>query len=42
MKTWATREKMEKKSRGVPKKVLIFQLVIALKNQTWYQTDAKI
>ena len=30
------------KSRGLPRKLLIFQLVIALENQTWYQTDAKI
>ena len=28
-------------SRGVPRKFLIFQLVIALANQTWYRTDAK-
>ena len=34
--------KMEKKSRGVPRKFLIFQLVIAFENQTWYQSDAKI
>ena len=27
---------------GVPRKFLIFQLVIALELQTWYQTDAKI
>ena len=29
-------------SRGVPRKFLIFQFVIALENKTWYQTDAKI
>ena len=31
-----------RKQSGVPRKFLIFQLVIALENQTWYQTDAKI
>ena len=34
--------KIGEKSRGVPIKFHIFQLVIALENQTWYQTDAKI
>ena len=34
--------KIGENSRGVPKKLLIFQLVIALENQTWYQTNAKI
>ena len=33
---------METKSRGVPRKILIFKLVNALENQTWYQTNAKI
>ena len=27
---------------GVPRQFLIFQLVIALENQTWYQTDSII
>ena len=39
--TWEIREKW-RKSRDVPRKFLIIQLVIALENQTWYQTDAKI
>ena len=34
--------KIGEKSRGVHRKCLIFQLVIALESQTWYQTDAKI
>ena len=34
--------KIREKSRGVPRKFLIFQLVIALESQTWYQTEAKI
>ena len=38
MKTCETREK----SSGVPRKFHIFQLVIALENQAWHQTDAKI
>ena len=33
---------IREKCRGVPRKFLIFQLVIALENQTWYQTDAII
>ena len=34
--------KNREKSRGVPRNLLIFQLVIALESQTWYQTEAKI
>ena len=34
--------KIGEKSRSVPRKCLIFQLVIALESQTWYQTNAKI
>ena len=34
--------KIREKSRGVPRKFLIFQLVIASESQTWYQTEAKI
>ena len=34
--------KIGEKSRDVPRKFLIFHLVIALENQIWYQTDAKI
>ena len=34
--------KIQEKSRGVPRRILIFQLVIALESQTWYQTEAKI
>ena len=34
--------KIREKSRGVPRKFLIFQLVIALESRTWYQTEAKI
>ena len=36
-------EKLEtnlRRSRGVSRKFLIFQLVITLENQSWYQTDA--
>ena len=36
---WEIRENW-RRSRGVPRKFLIFQLVIALENQSWYQTDA--
>ena len=39
MKTSEIRENGEK-SRGVRRKFLKYQLVIALENQTWYQTDA--
>ena len=33
--------KIQEKSRGVPRKIFICQLVIALERQTWYQTKAK-
>ena len=34
--------KIREKSRDIPRKFLIFQLVIAFESQTWYQTVAKI
>ena len=36
------RRKSQKNSVGIPSKLLIFQLLMALKYQTWYQIDAKI
>ena len=36
------KRKIGEKGRGVPRKFLIFQLVIALESQTWNQTNAKI
>ena len=42
MKTWEIREKIEKKIGVYLEKIPIFQLLIALENQAWYNTDSKM